>query len=417
MSSTQIISPWTCQGCKATFSSPVMLPCGHSLCKSHVISAIDNITCPICLKEHAIPPNGFINNLTLQQLLNANIQNLDIDKFESRREVKQSCQRLKNKWVELQRLHESPARYVAEYADAEVNKIDIKREQEIEILDKYYGGLIDQIRAFQKECLEAAKAPQKSDVDAEKCNQLISTSEAQFESLVVDEAHWRLIKQQCNESRVNIEQSLTKAKNSIMLNKVHVFDGDYTFVDGNKRKYFGIIWQSDRLLSRIITTNVSEFLDMCGFTSCKAHFFPLLYRASEHGFGAADFHTKCDNLLNTLTIIKTTRGDIFGGYTTQKWDGCSQYKQDANAFLFSFNQEQSTTPPKQKFTCRDYSKAMFGGPNYGPCFGSTDIVITANSNEAKKSSSALCSYIYPSGCLLTAETNFQTVEIEVFQVL
>ena len=45
----------------------------------------------------------------------------------------------------------------------------------------------------------------------------------------------------------------------------------------------------------------------------------LLYRASEHGYSAESFHKCCDNKGPTLVIIKSPKGWIFGGYTTQSW--------------------------------------------------------------------------------------------------
>ena len=40
----------------------------------------------------------------------------------------------------------------------------------------------------------------------------------------------------------------------------------------------------------------------------------LLYRSSRDGCRASDFHSHCDNKPRTLTIIKATSGNIFGGY-------------------------------------------------------------------------------------------------------
>ena len=51
----------------------------------------------------------------------------------------------------------------------------------------------------------------------------------------------------------------------------------------------------------------------------------LLYRASEHEYTAESFHKYCDNKGPTLVIIKSSKGWIFGGYTTQLWSRCSIY--------------------------------------------------------------------------------------------
>ena len=45
----------------------------------------------------------------------------------------------------------------------------------------------------------------------------------------------------------------------------------------------------------------------------------LLYRASEHGYTSQSFHEYCDDKGPTLIVIKSSKGWIFGGYTTQSW--------------------------------------------------------------------------------------------------
>ena len=64
--------------------------------------------------------------------------------------------------------------------------------------------------------------------------------------------------------------------------------------------------------------------------------FKLLYRASEHGFHSSQFHSKCDYIPNTLTILKPKGTEfIFGGFTKAIWDGSGGHKSDPDAFLFS----------------------------------------------------------------------------------
>jgi hypothetical protein len=45
----------------------------------------------------------------------------------------------------------------------------------------------------------------------------------------------------------------------------------------------------------------------------------LIYRASRDGFADSSFHSKCDYISNTVTIIKTTSNSVFGGYTSASW--------------------------------------------------------------------------------------------------
>jgi hypothetical protein len=46
----------------------------------------------------------------------------------------------------------------------------------------------------------------------------------------------------------------------------------------------------------------------------------LLWRGSRDGFGARDFHKRCDGHANTLVLIQDTVGNIFGGFTPVEWD-------------------------------------------------------------------------------------------------
>ena len=47
--------------------------------------------------------------------------------------------------------------------------------------------------------------------------------------------------------------------------------------------------------------------------------YVLLYRASQNGWTAANFHSCCDGKGPTVTVIKSGNY-VFGGYTEEKWD-------------------------------------------------------------------------------------------------
>ena len=147
----------------------------------------------------------------------------------------------------------------------------------------------------------------------------------------------------------------------------------------------------------------------------------MVYRATEHGFSAQSFHGQCDRIPKTLTIIKATSGNVFGGYTEKAWHSNSEYLEDVNAFIFSLvNKEKRPF----KVVCSDASKAAFGGVDNGPTFGAgADLVVASNSNVNKKSGTNFgCSYShadYPyrsekAKAVLAGSYNFQTAEIEVW---
>ncbi len=58
---------------------------------------------------------------------------------------------------------------------------------------------------------------------------------------------------------------------------------------------------------------------------CGDYHWTLIYRASEHEYSSKSFHKYCDDKGQTLIIIKSSGGWIFGGYTTQSWNEWSIY--------------------------------------------------------------------------------------------
>ena len=166
---------------------------------------------------------------------------------------------------------------------------------------------------------------------------------------------------------------------------------------------------------------MKELMKMCKFPLSQE--WNLVFRATRDGFAAADFHSKCDDVNNNLTIIKSTNGNVFGGYTEQNWSG-KCYKNDPNAFIYSLiNKEKKPLVSK----CLSDQSAICCSTTCGVIFGnssSCDILICDNSNKAKESGSNLgSSYPHPNyefdseeaNAFLAGSMYFQTLEIEVYQ--
>ena len=50
------------------------------------------------------------------------------------------------------------------------------------------------------------------------------------------------------------------------------------------------------------------------------HTYSLIYRASRNGWAASNFHSQCDHKGPTVTVIRSSNANIFGGYTEQHWE-------------------------------------------------------------------------------------------------
>lgn len=161
-----------------------------------------------------------------------------------------------------------------------------------------------------------------------------------------------------------------------------------------------------------------RLFELCEFEARQK--WTLLYRGTQHGFKARDFHSRCDFKQETLTIVKTAGGHVFGGFTEAYWDQSCAYKSDANAFVFSLvNQEGK--PMRLGIREESKHKAIYCSP-CGPIFGSGhDFAIFFHSGAVTCFSYLKGSYMFnPSNSLqrrffLTGEENSRVVEIEVFQ--
>jgi hypothetical protein len=116
--------------------------------------------------------------------------------------------------------------------------------------------------------------------------------------------------------------------------------------------------------------------------------FNLIYRGSEDGFTARDFHRKCDNFSNTLIVVQSTQSNIFGGFVSEPWDSLSTgYKYDQTAFLFSLKNEYGE---KLVLDCCSPEYAIYNDKNEMPMFGAgLDLALKDLSNEYNNSSSRL----------------------------
>ncbi len=75
-----------------------------------------------------------------------------------------------------------------------------------------------------------------------------------------------------------------------------------------------------------------------------------IYNGSRDGWESAVFIQKVFNKGPTLIILKTTKGAICGGYTSNNWDGSSHWTEDIYSFVFNM---------KQRYSCNKITHAIF----------------------------------------------------------
>jgi hypothetical protein len=173
-----------------------------------------------------------------------------------------------------------------------------------------------------------------------------------------------------------------------------------------------------------------ESLILSGIPPLLAEFrrkrFQLLWRGSRDGFGAADFHQRCDGRGNTLVVVLDSRGSVFGGFTPVTWDSSGLEKADGSgrSFLFAMREGSNTGPKRFGIKPEAKNRAISCRGDMGPCFH-VDLFIGDQCNTGSVSGGGGPGTIYteegaPTGTdisLFPQSTTFTVREIEVFEIM
>lgn len=143
----------------------------------------------------------------------------------------------------------------------------------------------------------------------------------------------------------------------------------------------------------------------------------LLFKATRDGQHCSEFHSECDGKVQQLVFVKTTKGEVFGGYTEIGFRSRNDLLVDNNAFVFSFL-------TKKIYNSKNNMKVIFDNSDYGPCFKARVYGAIYIPSNMLKDESHTCDikHSYFKGMSIDYELNngvenFFAQEIEVYQIL
>ena len=138
--------------------------------------------------------------------------------------------------------------------------------------------------------------------------------------------------------------------------------------------------------------------------------FSFLYRGSRDGLSGSAFHSKCDDKGCTLTIIETTDGKVFGGYSNTPWSSSDSWTAANKAFLFALSGSGISSPCKMKLTGVSDQKAICNHSLFGPVFGRGNMLVGSKSIVTLHPGRTYHPWPLPLG-------SYTIKEMEVFQVM
>jgi hypothetical protein len=205
---------------------------------------------------------------------------------------------------------------------------------------------------------------------------------------------------------------------------------EYKKLEGKVMDHIFFPYHSELIPSLKILKKLKKWIKNIIYEKTGKKYNPSLrmyYKATRDG--DYTFHEKTDKWEGYIILIKDTKNNIFGGYTSKNFRGnyiadffYSLEKNDKTAFLFNLNKNEIYPVIKDNYECHIYSD-----DEEGPIFGSiqnSDLYISFNFLSAESSSEFPKNYnlngeknIYQYKLRLTnGQKKFIVKELEVFRV-
>jgi hypothetical protein len=424
----EVINILNCKNCQERLVEPKLLPCGKSICSlclKLLIIKDKMFDCFVCKEKHEMPKKGLPKNQALEEMLaiksNTVSRGKEYDTFrESLNHIKMNIN-LINIGVN------NRDDFIKEHCIELRNEVQLVTEENIEQINDFNSEIIKRIDEYEKEQLKMNKDAKKVDLNSsdsslKNLNDFLKEMQSFYdenikclnENQIKDLVIVNLSKNALNMQKKS-EDKLKTLQRINLCGRLMKFNAKYI-----QKINLGTINIIDiRICSTILSGSdqVKDLITLCEFAIDQT--WNLIYRASQDGFESVNFHLKCDNKQNTLVIIKSTNGNIFGGYTEQSWGGNDIDPYNLNSFIFSLINTLDK-PIKIKWS---KGKQISCDINLGPAFGSVDIHIGKKSNSNDYNYAELgSSYTHPdyaynsikAKSFLAGANSFQVSEIEVF---
>eukprot|EP01113_Clastostelium_recurvatum_P022758 TRINITY_DN2726_c0_g1_i4.p1 TRINITY_DN2726_c0_g1~~TRINITY_DN2726_c0_g1_i4.p1 ORF type:complete len:332 (-),score=51.93 TRINITY_DN2726_c0_g1_i4:24-1019(-) len=90
----------------------------------------------------------------------------------------------------------------------------------------------------------------------------------------------------------------------------------------------------------------------------------LLFKGTRDSFDSLAFHTKCDNIGPTYTIVRSGK-NVFGGYNPHSWNSSGTSSPGAGSFLFTIVNPRGVAPFK---LAHNSGSGPYNNSTHGPAF-------------------------------------------------
>jgi len=170
-----------CEYCSNRFESPVILPCGETICLKDLRGVFfkeflnifrlilifrflktfskdlykedeeNVIMCFFCNNEHRIIKDSLPTNKVVSKLLSETIMDMENFKFTKYQRTKKLCTLLKHKLDHVKKIENDPSEYLDIFFNHLVKQIDSSRDNCKHLMDKIHENMVNNVNLFRFE--------------------------------------------------------------------------------------------------------------------------------------------------------------------------------------------------------------------------------------------------------------------------
>lgn len=139
-------SMFSCELCFNTFVSPITMPCGVTICQTHLNEFLKQ-KCIFCKEHHARHMDNFQVNKSLQKMIDLQLNTLKLSpSFE---ECKKSIAKLNETIDEIDLIYNDTQHFVFEYFEEIKRQVDLRKEKITESINIYSDNIIQEVVRLQ----------------------------------------------------------------------------------------------------------------------------------------------------------------------------------------------------------------------------------------------------------------------------
>ena len=227
---------FNCNMCKRQLESPVLLPCGESLCKKdlkELLVAQDRIRCPFCKREHVQTHEGFPPDKRIQRMIELQVNQFDFGP------VYNNCKRvlksLTEHFNEFDSLKENLNDFVLNYyvdlkKAVETRRLDLKSQ-----IDNLADQIIQSILDTEKESLADKKRIDNTNEELDLSRKHLESLVVEFDSFEINDKKMNAILLKADQLMPRLVEKINECRSFLLTNKAYKFQYKELDVD----KVFG----------------------------------------------------------------------------------------------------------------------------------------------------------------------------------